>query len=360
MRILQIINSLKIGGAEKLIADIVPLLRDKGHTVDVCLFDGIDTDFKSLLQQAGIHIIEFGYNCNVYNPIFAFKLARIMKEYDIVHTHNTAPQFFATLGSYFSHSKLITTEHSTSTRRRHFPVFKYIDKWMYGRYDKIICISEPSELSLKSYIGKKFPIVTIQNGVNTQIFFDAQPVDLGYEDSIKITMVAGFRYEKDQPTLIKSLKYLPDNYHLFLVGDGVERKHIEALIQSEGMDKRVHLLGIRGDISGILKSSDIIVMSSHREGLSLSSVEGMCSGHPFLASDVEGLREVVQDYGLLFPHGDSKSFAKTVLQVINNPVYASEVAARCMERGRQYDISKMVDAYNNVYLNLVNENNSRK
>lgn len=350
MKILQVINSLKIGGAEKLIADIVPLLRDRGHQVDVCLFDGIETDFKNRLLNEGIHIIDLGYNCNVYNPLFAFKLARVMKGYDVIHTHNTAPQLFATLGSYFSKSKLITTEHSTATRRRNYRLFKYIDKWMYSRYDQIICISEPSEASLRAYIGNKYPIVTIKNGINTKTFLDAEPIDLEIGNCIIITMVAGFRYEKDQPTVIKALKYLPLNYHLVLVGDGVERINIEAIIAEEGMTERVHILGIRDDVPNILKASDVIVMSSHREGLSLSNVEGMCSGHPFVASDVEGLREVTENYGLLFPHGDSKVLAEIIQKLCTDPAYAKEVSIRCEERALQYDIKKMVDEYNNIYL----------
>lgn len=352
MKVLQVINSLKIGGAEKLIADIVPLLRDRGHQVDVCLFDGIETDFKKRLLNEGINLIDLGYNCNIYNPLFAFKLARVMKGYDVIHTHNTAPQLFATLGSYFSKSKLITTEHSTSTRRRNYRLFKYIDKWMYSRYDQIICISEPSEVSLRSYIGSKYPIVTIKNGINTKNFLDAKPIDLGLGNCIVITMVAGFRYEKDQPTVIKALKYLPLNYHLVLVGDGVERVNIETIIIEEGMTERVHLLGIRDDVPNILKASDVVVMSSHREGLSLSNVEGMCSGHPFVASDVEGLREVTKNYGLLFPHGDSKVLAEIIQELCTDPVYAKEVSIRCKERALQYDIEKMVDEYNNIYLSL--------
>ena len=73
MRILQVITSLNIGGAEKLIVDMVPLYKRSGHQVDVLLFDGTKTPFKRKLQESGVHIIEFGKGGSVYNPWYIFK-----------------------------------------------------------------------------------------------------------------------------------------------------------------------------------------------------------------------------------------------------------------------------------------------
>lgn len=366
MKILQVITSLQFGGAEKLISEITPLLRDKENTVDVCSFVATEPNLNKVLEAQGIRVINFAEGGSVYRLSFIWMLVKLMREYDVVHTHNTACQMFAAIcdGLWFivycllkdvKRPMLVTTEHSTSTRRRNYKLFKVIDRWMYSRYDKIICISEPSEESLRGYIGNDYPIMTIKNGVNIRKFMDAAPVDLGLGDVKKITMVAGFRYEKDQPTVIKALKYLPADYHLVLVGDGDERANIESLIASEGLQNRVHLLGLRTDVPNILKASDVIVMSSHREGLSLSNVEGMCSGHPFVASDVEGLREVTKGYGLLFPHGDSKALADIIQHLCTDIGYANEVSAKCKERAMQYDIQKMVEGYNRLYHELMNK-----
>ena len=84
MKILQVITSLQIGGAEKLISEISPLLRDKGHEVDVLAFDGVETHFKRSLEEAGIKVSSFSKNCNVYNPLFILKLVKMMRNYDIV------------------------------------------------------------------------------------------------------------------------------------------------------------------------------------------------------------------------------------------------------------------------------------
>ena len=351
MRILHVITSLDTGGAEHLMVDLLPRLRDLGNEVELLIFDGTRTAFYEQLEKTGIKIHSLRIGGNVYNPVNVFKLMKFIRKYDIIHTHNTACQLFVPVAKClaFGGAKLVTTEHSTSNRRRGKWYFKILDKWMYARYKKIICISEPSEDSLRGYLGDSYPIMTIKNGVDVGRFLNATPIDLGLGDCKKITMVAGFRYEKDQPTVIKSLHYLPEDYHVVLVGDGEKRPELETLVADEGLTERVHMLGIRTDVPQILKSSDVVVMSSHREGLSLSNVEGMCSGHPFVASDVEGLREVTEGYGLLFPHGDSQALASIIEKLCTDIDYAGAVVARCQERTKQYDISVMAENYYNAY-----------
>ncbi len=94
-------------------------------------------------------------------------------------------------------------------------------------------------------------------------------------------------------------------------------------------------------------------MSSHFEGLSLSSVEGMSVGKPFLASDVDGLREVVKDAGVLFPHSDAEALAQEIRMLDADPTYYRNVAEACRKRASQYDISTMSRNYMNVYKSLI-------
>ncbi len=351
MKILHVITSLKMGGAEHLMVDLLPRLRNLGNEVEIAIFIDKKTDFYLNLEKVGIKIHGFSETESVYSLNHIFRLRKLMKKFDVVHTHNTACQFFAAL-SKTSKNILVTTEHSTSTNRRKYSFFRHIDKWMYKRYDKIICISEPSEESLRGYIGNDYPITTIHNGIDFNRFAGADKIDLGLGNFKIITMVAGFRYEKDQATLIRSLQHLPAEYHVVLVGDGAKRSEIESLIESLGLNKRVHLLGVRSDVPQILKSSDVIVMSSHREGLSLSNIEGMSSGNPFIASDVEGLREVTKGYGILFEHQNDKALADMIFAVTTNYDFRSRVITKCLERARSYDVSKMAEKYNNVYYSL--------
>ncbi|MGM9851671.1 MAG: glycosyltransferase [Muribaculaceae bacterium] len=355
MRILQVITSLRIGGAEKLIAEISPMLRDMGHQVDVLAFDGVETHFTRMLRDKGIKVLSFGTNCNVYNPLFVLRLARMMRRYDIVHTHNTAPQIFAAIAGVLCSVVLVTTEHTTSNRRRDWKWYARIDRWMYRQYRKVICISDKAEENLRAAHPSLRNLCTVYNGVDVQAFHNAQPIASMQRDGLThIIMVAGFRYQKDQDTAIKALARLDrSSYALWLAGDGKRRAELQALAAAEGVADRVAFLGVRDDIPQLLQSADIVVMSSHFEGLSLSSVEGMSVGKPFVASNVDGLHEVVAGHGLLFPHGDDKALADIIERLASDRALYDEVADRCWQRAQMFDIHKMAENYNQVYNNLL-------
>lgn len=357
MRILHIITSLNIGGAEKLMVDLLPRLKQKGVDVELLLFIGNRTMFYEQLEKEGVKIHTFSEGGSVYSPKHIFRLYRFLKKnkFDVIHTHNTAPQIFAAIVSVLVSLKLVTTEHNTTNRRRNWKWYKMVDRWMYSRYSQVICISKGTENNLRNYINEHTnKCITIYNGVDIRKYEKAKPTHANPEKKNIITMVAAFRPQKDQDTLIKAFSILPKaKYILWLVGDGVRRKQLETLVEEKGLTHVVKFWGIRQDVADILMSSDIAVMSSHYEGFGLTAVEGMAAGKPFIASDVDGLREIVEGAGLLFQQGNNKQLASIILELTNNIDLYNTVAEQCLQRARQYDISKMVEGYLTVYKNLL-------
>lgn len=357
MKILHVITSLETGGAEKLMVDLLPRMREQGNQVELCAFDGIRTPFFEQLERAGIKIHWFHIGGSVYNPLNIYRLWRLMcKGWDIVHTHNTAPQLFAAFGRVLCSVVLVTTEHTTSNRRRDWKWYAWLDRWMFRQYKEVICISDQAEINHRKHVGDNDSrnVCTIYNGIDYHRYANAIPVkDVKLLGAKIITNVAGFRYQKDQPTLIKAMKYLSDAYHLCLVGDGERRAEFEALIKELNLEQRVHLLGLRSDVPEILAASDYIVMCSHFEGLSLSSLEGMSSGRPFLADNVDGLREIVEGNGVLFEHEDAKGLAEAVFKLDHDMKYREQVIKQCQAKAAQYDISVMAEKYLDVYKKLL-------
>lgn len=358
MKVLHVITSLRTGGAEKLMVDLLPRLRDLGHEVDLCVFDGVRTPFFDLLEKVGIRIIALRQGGSVYDPRNIFTLVSLIKKYDVVHTHNTACQMFVAFANILAKKHVVTTEHSTSNRRRKYPVLKWIDKWMYHQYKTIVTVSDIAGQNIKDYIGDSaLPTKTISNGIDVNRFRNAAPCQEildTYKGCYLSIMVAGFRYEKDHATVIKAFSLLPEQYHLLFVGDGEKRGVCEALSESLGLKDRIHFLGIRMDVPNLLQTADVVIMSSHREGLSLSNLEGMASGKPFIASDVEGLHEIVSGAGILFPHQDFESLAFHIRQCCTDKDYATEVGANCTARAQKYDISKMAEQYAILYSSEMN------
>jgi len=379
VKILHVITSLQTGGAETLVVNLMPRFVALGHEVGVVVFNGQQTPLMERLErecpQCRIYCLGHSY----YSPAYIFQLARIMRHYDVVHTHNSSPQLFAAIANIVCRKRLVTTEHNTNNRKRSNRLLRLLDKWMYPRHEKVICISEIAERKLRGYLNgnvngngnatKNYNdnvngndrndvkvsvnvdyICTINNGVDVTAIHQAEPIETLRSERFVAVMVAGFREQKDQDTLIRAMALLPkEKYELWLVGDGTRRASLQLIIDNLQLGDQVKLLGLRTDVPQILKTADVVVMSSHWEGLSLSNIEGMSAGKPFVASDVNGLREVTDGYGLLFPHEDAEALAKVIQKLHDEPDFYRQVAKKCYERAKQFDITEMVAKYNKVY-----------
>lgn len=362
MKILQVITSLEVGGAETLVVNLVPRLQALGHTVDLCVFNGVETPLMQKLKADSPQTKIYTLGHGVYNPFYILQLVKIMREYDIVHTHNSSPQFFVAIAKVLCSVELVSTEHNTSNRKRDWKWYAPIESWMYGQYAHVACISKVAEKKLREYIGGRWldkssdryhRISTINNGIDVKSISEAAPdVELlslkGHRKAI--LMVAGFREAKDQDTVVKALSLLDRNkFEVWFAGIGVRQNIVKHLVDTLGVSDRVRFLGLRTDIPNVLRAADMIVMSSHWEGLSLSNIEGMSAHKPFIASKVNGLREVTEGYGILFEHGNARGLATEIEHLSKDSQYYQQVADACYERAKQFDIDKMIMAYERMY-----------
>lgn len=367
MKILQVIGSLGTGGAEKLLLDTIPLYRKKGIEMDIVIFWNNNHQFVNALKNINCcNIIIFNEskdNRDIYNFSNIKRLGKLMAAYDIAHVHLFPAQYYAVLSRmiYKVDIKLVFTEHNTSNRRMESTFGRIVDRFFYKRYNNLIFISKEIETIFKKTYSEIKSWSIIQNGVNIQSVFDSErvdwiSVDKKLVDKKIILQVSAFRKQKDQKTLIKSLHFLHEDYVVVLVGDGETREECEKYVEMNNLVGRVFFLGQRMDVFRLLKSAECIVLSSAYEGLSLSSIEGMASGRPFIASEVPGLQEIVGGYGLLFPFGNAEKLAECILE-LENKEYSDMVIERCIKRSLQFNIDLMVTRHIALYSHIIKESN---
>lgn len=361
MKVLQVINSLNTGGAEKLLLETIPIYNEKGLTTDLLVLNGTVYPFlKELIKLECCSVFNLGTK-SVYNPLLVFKIIPYLKKYDVVHVHLFPALYWVAMAKIvsFSKTKIIYTEHNTTNTRRSSAIFRLVDRLIYKRYLKIVTIAKEVDLNLKHHLNcKPSKFQLIKNGVAITFFNEAIPylkTDFFDEEAKILIQVSSFTVQKDQLTLIKSLAQLPVYIKLLLVGEGELKETCIKLVNELNLADRVQFLGIRTDVSRLLKTADIIILSSHHEGLSLSSIEGMASGKPFIASDAPGLTDVVKGAGLLFPVGDETALAKHIMELLNDENYYNEVAIACLERSKKYDIKIMVDKHLELYKIVVHK-----
>lgn len=356
MKVLHIINNLGSGGAEKLIADTLPLMNKFINLeVELLILTSNNNVFEEKLLANNIKIHKLDVK-NIYNPFNIFKIKSVIQELslDLIHIHLFPVIYWATIANFLNfktETPLVLTEHNTHNRRRNHKFFKFIDKFIYNQIDKIISISEDTQSNLKKWLDSDkddFKFEIVNNGIDTEKFQNAKPYkknELIKEyntDNVLVTMVGRFSEQKDQKTLIKAINNLPYNFHLLLVGRGTLKSDFEKLVEDLDLNNRVHFLGFRKDIERILKTSDIIVLSSNWEGFGLAAVEGMAAKKPLIASDVSGLKEIVEDAGLLFEAGNESKLVNLIKKLSNDQEFYDEIAQKCFNRAKEYDLKKMV------------------
>ena len=364
MKIAHLINSLGTGGAERLVLDTVPLYQGYGITTDVIVANGKNYPFMQELKASHKGKVISLSEGSVYNPLLVFKIMHQFRHYDIVHVHLFPVQYFAVVAKWLSRAKvkLVFTEHNTSNRRLNKWYFKAIEKLIYGAYSSVVCITTEIKLIYENYLPKhKKKFLLIENGVNIASIQKVIPIEklsLGksiLETDVLLIQVASFREQKDQATLIKSMALLPQEIKLLLVGEGATKNSCMQLVKELALMERVFFLGIRMDVPQLLKTADIVVLSSKHEGLSLSSIEGMASGKPFVASRVPGLSDLVENAGVLFECGNEKELARCIQELIDDQFYYRKVAQACQERAEGYTVEKMVSAHIELYKKLFND-----
>lgn len=351
-KILHIINSLNIGGAEKLVTDIA--ISDP-KLFDVTTLKKTNSFYEQNLTK---HQVFFKYLTagSVYNPILIFKIIRLLKNYNVVHVHLFPTLYWVVLAKLFSFSKvkIIFTEHNTNNRRRNSFIFRILDNFIYSKLSFIGCISESTTTNLKKHLRLiEVPIQTICNGIDLTRFspenIQFKEYDFFNFDDFVLIQVSSFRKQKDQKTLIRSLVSLPDDIKLILVGEGELLDEHKSLVKQLGLDKRVLFLGLRNDIPQLLQYANVNVLSSHYEGFGLVAIEGMAMHKPVIASNVEGLGDVVADSGLLFEKGNSDELAEQILSLYSDEELYQKIADQCYKKAKEFDIKTMINKYLEIY-----------
>lgn len=346
-----------------MIFDTIPEYIKKGLHVHILILCKVESRFyHQLKQHPNLRIIAPKTSKSPYAFSHIFWLRTHIKQYSLIHVHLFPSLYWVALAKMLISKKikLVYTEHSTSNKRRNSLLFKFTDKFIYKKYQKIIAISNGVEQQLKQHIGQSNTnITTINNGVNISNFINAQPYSFSDlkipEQSQLIIQVSSFYPPKDQATLISAIAVLPDNVHLLLVGDGplINERKVQA--ESLQVSNRVHFLGRRTDVNRLVKTANICVQSSHYEGFGLSIVEGMAAKKPCIGSNVEGLSEVLENAGLLFEKGNYKMLASQLQSLLNNNSYYEQIAERCFEKAKSYDLNLMVEKHINLYNNVMLE-----
>jgi glycosyltransferase involved in cell wall biosynthesis len=345
INILHLVHGLSMGGAEVALFHYIKAFGNESYEHYVYCF-GADGPVREKIESLGVPVCLGKKKGTIKKPIsFILGLISLIrdimcfirsKRIQIIQSHSGhANQLGVAIGK-LSGLPSFPTVHSTMAfidSRSHWDLRVFLRKAVNGIIYRVAeCVlavsQEIKEIVQRKYRLKDSKVLVLKNGIvfeGNLLKTAAMQDELFHSDGkLKVIAVGRLVDLKGYDVLVKAIGEIVDqgfnHINVRIAGEGEERARLEELIRKLKLQGFVELLGLRHDILQLMKFSDIFVMSSRFEGLSIAMIEAMACGLPIIASDAPGLREHVENEqnGLLFPSMDHKALAERILKLANN------------------------------------------
>jgi glycosyltransferase involved in cell wall biosynthesis len=345
IRLLHIVDGLKAGGAELLITHIIKALGTK-HYKHYAYYFADDGPVRERLKAFGVPVYKGKTRASIKQPIrFGATLFDQMQELislirrkrvQVIQSHmGPANQLAVAVGKLSGIPVLLTVHTPAAFVDKRSPwdmrVYynKAVNQFVYRAADRILVVSQEIKEIIQQNFGiKDNKLLLLKNGIvcddNASNTLDFQKEFPCSANKLKIFAAGRLVSLKSFDILVRTIGEVINqglnDLLLLIAGEGEERMRLEKLIQDLQMGDCVKLLGLRHDVMALMNASDIFVMPSRYEGVSLAMIEAMACGLPIIASDARGLKDCImnEQNGLLFPVGDHKALAKCILRLANN------------------------------------------
>jgi glycosyltransferase involved in cell wall biosynthesis len=359
LRVLLVVDSLDVGGAERHVADLALALAQRGHGVEVaCSVSGA---LSEPLREAGVPVRPLIRRLAKRRVSFAYArgLRRLVtgRGFDLVHAHVYASAVAAALATVGAGMPLVITEHTEALwqdRRA-----RAASGWASRRARRMIAVSSVIRERLVQRDGvAPGRITVIPNAVVPAA--DGRPgtpteLPPGLRGGPLVGIVARLQPEKGVANFVKAAarvaSSVPDADFL-VVGDGPLREELSALAGQLGVRGRVHFLGLRSDVKALMALMDVVAVPSLTEGAPLVTLEAMAAGVPVVASKVGGIPDQIRHHkeGLLVPPGDPGSLGDALVELLRDPGRAVSMGeAGRLRATSEFGHETMVSRVENVY-----------
>jgi glycosyltransferase involved in cell wall biosynthesis len=368
IRILYIIASLEVGGAEGQLYELVKGLNRKIYDPVVCSLLNRGAYIDKILNE-GIPVITIA-NSLKYQPFNIFKIIKAIYCYDIKIVHCimfTSAIFGTFIAKLLRVPVIINSVRSLRFIGSHYriPVMRFI----YKISDCIIVNSLMTKYLLVSHhIASANKTLVIWNGVDIDKFARAKSLS-GHAQSnntilkMEWTNVAGIIANlfpvKNHYCLLKAipiiLKKFPRTAFL-IIGDGPEKENLQRFSAHLKIQENTFFLGQRADIPDLLALMDLTVLCSFREGLPNAILESMAAGLPVIATNVGGNSEAIADgvTGFLFEPHDFLTLANKVIELLADSLLRLQIGSAAKRRAEeQFSRERLIYNYEEVYKSLL-------
>jgi len=346
MKILYLINSLILGGAEKLLTDTVVYVNEQKKDVEQYIFTLYDKEIMHTIPD------NIKVECLYINKFNAMRKIMYMRSFikknkiSIVHAH----LFEAQLLSRFLKTKdvKIINSYHTGFHNKNSIEFSQLrliaDKITATKLDYVFFVSNKVQQDILSQINFRCRFSILPNFCNPTFYYNYR---FKADDNLKIVMVGNLRQQKNYHLLLAALAKINRNISVDIYGEGDTRNELSKIIEHNRLN--VRLKGKQKITSDLLSKYDLFLMTSKHEGMPVSLIEAITTGLPSLLNDLDELHETANDSAIYF----SKHFVEDLVQkleyIASNKTVLKELSLNTKKTAKKYSIEKYMNQLFNIY-----------
>jgi glycosyltransferase involved in cell wall biosynthesis len=364
LKILHIILSLNVGGAERMVSDFIRNDRSGTCRHLVCCLDSIGVFGEELIQE-GVTVVHIPRRPGKDWRLI-FKLANFIRKVkiDVVHTHGETPWFYGALATqilFMAPVKCITTIHGYGGGDRASVSDYKLWRFLAKMTAKIVVVADNLRAEMVKVGFSRQQVSTILNGVDPQLKTEnsqTRPFWGLSDDDFVIGIVARLSPIKNHQLLFRAVKTLvlkDPTTKLLVVGDGPERPVLEGLAQQLDLNNNIVFCGEQSQAQTFYPLFDVFVLPSLSEGISMTLLEAQAAKVPVVASAVGGNCEVICDgeTGLLFTSGDVDGLYRHLETLCSSVDTRKKLINNGFERVRDmFNIQMMIKQYLQIYVDV--------
>lgn len=331
MKIIHVLNSLCSGGAEVFVSQLCLKQNEAGHDVMLLTYAGLldvkGNELSKTLELNGVHQHHLGIRRNWKKWLVSPKFAAVINEFspDVINVHLPACDFFTAiaifltdpLGLHADRISYIRTVHSSQKGEILHPLSQ---AFINSKYDRVIACSESvmqttqSGLQIDTFINNGIDLKHLPNLCN----IDVLQSDVDIAESVHLVCVGSMTEymgnpRKGQDLILRAMAEMQDEtFSVTFLGDGPLRADLEKLAFDLGVKHQCKFSGRIDDVVKHLKPTDVFILPSLAEGLSIAAIEAACLGLPLVVSDIEAFKPFESGSTLFHKVGKVRSLVQSL------------------------------------------------
>lgn len=354
MKIIQVIPSLVLCGAEIMCENLTRELAARGHEVLlVSLFDG-RTAIAERLERSGIEIRFLGKKRGIDLAMIGKLKALFRQEKpDVVHTHTHTVQYAAPAARAAGVPVMVHTVHNIASEEQ-VRLTRIAEGFFFRRWGLVpVALSARIRETIAEEYGierEKIPVV--YNGIDLSACRAKE--NYGTDGTFRILHIGRFSAQKNHEGLLRAFAAFTaehPNAELRLVGDGALMEQTRALAEELGIGKAVRFLGKMDDVHGELYDADLFALPSNYEGMPMTIIEAMGSALPIVATAVGGVPDMLENgREAWLVANDTREIAEALADAAEHEEKRRAFGQAARERAVCFSAQEMALRYEEIYM----------